>query len=292
MSSVIKPNLIIPGAGKSGTSFLAACLGLHPDIFMPAIKEPAIFSTYISPYSGRVGRYEEGWVAAQKNFIGYNGERFICDASTVYMYDPESPKIISKHVPDVRLIFVLRNPVDRLYSNYWQDIKAGYSHPVFSEFIRNDCVRFNEMFMIGEYDKHIERWFDCFHKDNILFIKYDDLKNSPIESLRCCLNFLGLKTDGDLIIRSRINAAALPRSRWIARVLRWDAGIQWVKRYIPAKFVPTASRVLSKVRRFNEKHIKYQEMNRQDRVFLLEKYMLSIGRTAELTGLNIDKWKI
>ena len=128
------PTFIIAGAGKSGTTALWAYLNQHPEICMSRIKEPMFFTNLLGYRQGGSieapvyeGRYKSGLEWYEKLFAKCCQKRALGEASTAYMYAKDAAGLIKKTLPEVKLIFLLRNPVDRLYSNYWQERKYGWT---------------------------------------------------------------------------------------------------------------------------------------------------------------------
>ena len=108
-------NFIGVGAQKSGTSWIYACLYEHPEICAP-IKEIHFFSR---------PRYEKGIAWYEKQFDRCAVEKLRGEFSTSYLYTPEAAARIHAAYPDAKIIAVLRNPIDRAYSQYRNAIKAG-----------------------------------------------------------------------------------------------------------------------------------------------------------------------
>ena len=105
------PNFIIAGAEKSGTSSLLFYMSEHEDIFTPAKKEIHFFDDG--------DNFNEGIDWYKQWFTGWSGEKAIGECTPIYMYFPECAQRIHDVYPEMKLIFILRNPVDRAYSNYW-----------------------------------------------------------------------------------------------------------------------------------------------------------------------------
>jgi Sulfotransferase domain len=103
------PNFLIVGAMRSGTTWLARCLGEHPSVFMAPRKELHYFD--VDPDQG-LDHYRQ-WFAAASDEIA------IGEATQRYMYAPRAVDRIAEVLPDARLIAILRDPVDRAYSHYW-----------------------------------------------------------------------------------------------------------------------------------------------------------------------------
>src|SRR5260370_35932481 len=126
---VTMPNFLILGAAKSGTDALCNYLGQHPQVFMCPNKEPNFFVAegqtdipYRGPGDHEVLERWDMWVSTleryQALFADVADERAVGDGTTWYLYHERAPERIHHHVPDAKLIAILRNPVDRAYSAY------------------------------------------------------------------------------------------------------------------------------------------------------------------------------
>lgn len=110
------PTFVVIGAMRSGTTSLASNLRMHPEVFVPDRKELHFFDK----------RFDRGvgWYARQ--FAGVTTERAVGEATPNYMYRPEAIDRMAGTVPDIRLVAILRNPVDRAaYSRYWRRVARG-----------------------------------------------------------------------------------------------------------------------------------------------------------------------
>jgi hypothetical protein len=108
-----KPNFLLIGAQKSATTSISVMLSHHPNVFVVKGKEPHFFSEN--------RQYARGWDWYMSLFSGYNGERAVIDASTSYSRANAFPNTISriiKHVPDAKILYSVRHPLDRMESAY------------------------------------------------------------------------------------------------------------------------------------------------------------------------------
>lgn len=103
------PTFLIIGAPKAGTTSLAAYLAEHPDVFIAPEKEVHFFNR----------NFDKGTDWYRSRFADARGQKAIGEASPTYMYLPHALDRIAETLPDVRLIAILRNPIDRAYSHYW-----------------------------------------------------------------------------------------------------------------------------------------------------------------------------
>lgn len=287
MSPIPWPTFLVPGAGKSGTTYLLDVLKQHKEIFVPYVKEPAFFSTYPG-----IGLYHKGVEFYRKQFWGYKGEPHIGEGSTVYMYDPESPKLIRKHIPNVKLIFLLRNPVDRVYSNYWQDIKAGVHLPEFSEFIFSGSERAYEMLYCSQYDVHLRRYLEYFPKEQILIVLSDFLKSNPHAAINSVLAFLEASPLPETFRLDFVsNPSALPRSRVLARMLRQQAITQTIKGIVPSWAGPFLKRMLENLRHANQVAFQYPPMDTTTRKRLVTFFLPTVEWLEKFLEMDLSHWK-
>ena len=119
-----RPNLFLVGAPKSGTTALATYLGEHPDVFM-APWELNYFGTDLNflTVTGMPSRIRlEDYLST---FSSHGGERYRGDHSVFYLYSCEAAREIQDFAPDARIVVVLRNPVDQMYSQHSELLYQG-----------------------------------------------------------------------------------------------------------------------------------------------------------------------
>lgn len=125
------PNLLVIGAAKAGTTAIYDYLGMHPQVYMSRLKETNFFALEGSPlnFSGPgdhdyINKYSITCLDQYcQQFQGVTGETIVGEASPLYLYNAEAPQRIRHYTPDVKLIAVLRHPVDRAYSAFLHTIR-------------------------------------------------------------------------------------------------------------------------------------------------------------------------
>jgi len=177
------PNFLIIGAQKAATSWLAKCLGEHPDVFMVEIKEIHFFNH----------RFERGLAWYESHFRDWAGQAAIGEATPGYINHPNAPDRIQTTLGDeVKLIASLRHPVDRAYSAFWQSMRRG-SIPAdtdFQAFFQEDN-RFG-LRSRGDYLAHLSRYLECFPRESLLILIYEEMKRDRQKAVSDCLEFLGV----------------------------------------------------------------------------------------------------
>src|SRR5215469_4673603 len=136
------PSFFIIGAANSGTTSLYGWLKQHPEIFMPALKEPHYFSQIRPSYEQRYLRtYVTDSRAYLKLFCRGACSRAIGEASPSYLFDREAPLRIRSVVPHAKIIVLLRDPLERAQSHYLMDVREGVQERTFDEAVKDDWNR-------------------------------------------------------------------------------------------------------------------------------------------------------
>jgi len=202
-SSKNKPTFLIIGAQKCGTTSLFYYLSQHPQLNLPTIKEIHFFDL----------EYERGidWYYRSFPKNPFLNNKLTGEASPYYLFHPLVPERVFKHLPKVKIIVLLRNPIERAYSHYHHQRKLG-NEPIqsFEEAIINEELRISEeeeklkrgimnespahrhysYLSRGLYSVQIEIWMRYFSMSQMLFIKSEDLFEHPKPVLNKVYDFL------------------------------------------------------------------------------------------------------
>ncbi len=188
------------GAQKSGTSWAYACLYEHPEICAP-VKEIHFFSR---------PRFSEGKAWYEDHFKSCKTGKLRGEFSTSYLYAKEAPERIHTMYPNVKLIAILRNPIDRAYSQYRNAIKAGE----IGEDVTFPSYSATEQSVLeqGLYAAQIAHYHEFFPKEQMLILIYEDIRKDPIAFMRRIYAFLGVDTDFvSSMVHDEINVARVPK---------------------------------------------------------------------------------
>ena len=192
------PSFIVVGAQKSGTTSLYNYLKVHPEIFLPAQKELEFFSKD-ALYNKGMAFYRDTW------FSDLRGKATVGEVSPQYTMFDAVPERIKSHLPEVKLLFILRNPIDRAYSHYKMAIRRGLVTKDFSDSVRDllsrgavpDKLRDSEtdFLLFGEYGRITARFAEYFPKQQMHFASFEELVQSPKETMQNIFRFLGVNSD-------------------------------------------------------------------------------------------------
>jgi hypothetical protein len=191
----MKPNFLVIGSGKCGTTTLCDLLGQHPEIFVSSPKEPNFFSyDHI---------YTKGWHWYESLFDNANGALARGEGSVSYSlqaYEDRVCERILNHLPDVRLIYIVRNPLSRIESNYKQHHHSGHQHKWYLPFSLKDALQYLPQMLINTlYWQRINAFRSHFPDEHILVLFLEDLMTNPNAVLSRCFEFLGV--DSSVMIK-------------------------------------------------------------------------------------------
>lgn len=233
-----RPNFLIIGAGRAGTTSLHHYVGQHPDVFTSPIKETNYFAYRVAASSAAsAGAAPPGSAEPEttfpvrslgkyrKLFRGASGARAVGEASPRYMADPRVADEIAAVLPDVRIVAILRDPVERAYSSYLFHRRDGRETRSFDEAIRQERegtadpgLRFGQRHYtsLGFYDRLLAPYFERFPRDRIGIFLFDDLRRDAEGLMRDLFRFLGVDPGFEPDLGVRYNASGVPR-RGLAR---------------------------------------------------------------------------
>jgi hypothetical protein len=200
-----KPDFFIVGAPKCGTTAMNDYLSRHPDIFIPEIKEVHFFGRDLAITKGAL-RDEAAYLA----LFAAATEPRAGEASVWYLYSKTAAEEIHAFNPEAKIIVMLRNPPDMLYSQHSQFLYNGNEDiEDFREALGAEPERkagrripasahFAEGLLYSEtvkYAEQLERYFETFGRDNVHVILYDDFRSDLNGTYRALLQFLGVRDD-------------------------------------------------------------------------------------------------
>lgn len=182
-----RPDFLILGAPKSGTTSLAAWLAAHPRVFIPVQKELHFFS--------RDDRWGAGPAWYGEQFAGA-GDRLAGEATPNYLDDHRALDRIGEVAPRARLIALLREPVERAWSHYAYDAELDIERTTFAAVAGSAGTTDEHRYVRqGRYADHLEHVLQRVGRDQLLVLWFDDLRDRPEETWRTVCDFLGLAAD-------------------------------------------------------------------------------------------------
>lgn len=190
-----KLDFIIIGAMKSGTTTFCDYLNLHPDIFITKPKEPQFFS--------RANKYNLGFIWYESLFENALPSQKCGEASTCYSRYPkykDVPKKIFSYSPEVKIIYLLRNPLERTYSHFRHSIlNKEWDYKSFKDALENE----DELIASSCYMMQLKHYLKFFDKKNVLILTFDEMINKKEVFFSKVFEFLDVEFSEE-VIRSEI----------------------------------------------------------------------------------------
>jgi hypothetical protein len=203
------PDFLIAGVPKAGTTALHAALSPHPGLYLSKVKEPKFFLSDGPPPAeggpGDVQTYQEHvWRRADYEalFAPAPAGTLRGEATPFYLYDLAAHDRIKNLTPNAKLILLLRDPVDRAHSNWTHLWNAGLEpEPDFLTACRAEEERkaagwadFWHYIGLGRYGRQVQHLYEVFPREQVLLLRYRDLKDAPAPTLHRVCDFLGVRT--------------------------------------------------------------------------------------------------
>lgn len=296
---MIKPNLFIVGAPKCGTTSLSEYLKSHPNIFFSTPKEPHFFAKDMNAY--RFCSTEKEYL---KIFTGASeSQRIIGEASVLYLYSSSAINEIYHFNPSAKLIVMLRNPIDLIYSYHSQllintdevveDFETAWKlEPVRRKGnqIPKTC-RINKLLeysQAGRLGSQVERLLNIFPKEQVHFIFMDDFKSDTLSSYKNALNFLDIEYDGRIDFPV-INDNKKYRSNKLSRLKKNKFFVlgRKIKNIIGLKDFA----VMEPFYKMNIKNVEREPLRGGFRQELIIEFTPEVEKLERILEVNLSHWK-
>jgi hypothetical protein len=300
------PDFLLVGAPKAGTTALHAALAEHPQLFLSPVKEPKYYLCGDSPppaYRGPGDAHSnQEWIWQRQRYLDLfqdAGEGRLAGESTpFYLYHRDARRRIAADVPRAKLVAVLRDPVDRAYSN-WMHLWADGLEPCAD--VVEACARearrvdagwapFWHYRGLGMYGRQLADLFEHIPREQVLVLRYRALVDDPHTALNRVARFLGVAEDVVTEIpsgNSRPFVHPSVRTRVLGPVVR--AGAR-VGQFLPPQAWRAASRPL--VGQLHQRgNPERPRLTPEQRDALREPFLEDIALLEELTGESYEDWR-
>jgi hypothetical protein len=227
------PNFIIAGAKKAATSSIYDYMKQHPQVYMPRIKELKYFAFepdnpehVQAPHQKFPIRTIEEYV---QQFAEVNEEIAIGEASPIYINSVAAMHHIRQTIPDVNLIFSLRNPIDRAYSAYWMRVRGGYESRPIQQAFQEDLEHLRKV----SYYNMLRQWYNCFDAYQIKVVLFEDFRKDSVKVMQELYGFVG----GDITFVPNTsvqhNAGGMPKSQARQGIVNYLRKYRRLRFYLP-----------------------------------------------------------
>ena len=292
------PNFIVIGAARCGTTALHHFLGQHPQVFMCPVKEPNFFA-----FDGALGDLRGPGTAQladhsvvdreayQALFEGVHGEAAVGEVSPRYLFSRGCAERIRRQLPDVRLIAILRHPVERAWANFIGHRKDGWETCVdFRDAFRAEPGRIAAgqsmglHFSAGRYAERLQEYYDRFERSRIQVHLFDDLQHDPATLLATLFDFLGVDPSFAIDTSRRHNPSGEIRNPVVRVLWQRSEGLRRSSR----RWIPQSWRDLAYTHIM--RNLERRELPRDLRAEFIPYYRDDILRLSDLIGRDLDHW--
>lgn len=290
-----KPDFLVVGAAKAGTTAIFNWLNTHPDIFIPGMKECRYFSQLEQDYLGRgAEHFVNRGVRNQEEYFGLFRDQAhaVCgDISNDYLYYHERARshILEQLGDSVKILIFLRNPVERAYSNYLHAFRDGWENLTFEQAIIEEPSRIKNHWawpyhyvQTGLYYLQVKDYLDHFPQCRVYL--YEDLEK-PEQLLGDVFSFLDVPPGVRVDTGTRHNVSPEPRLRGLHRILK-DRQHPLNRLGRPLAGVIPKS-LIHNIRRWNSRPAHMAEETRRH---LNGVYRQDVERLSELIHRNLNGW--
>jgi hypothetical protein len=300
------PDFIIIGAPKAGSTALHAALVQHPDLFLSRPKEPKYFLTAETP-PRRDGQRGPGDAHSAQEWLWRTSDyeklfepappgKLRGESTPFYLWSRDAHRRMAEVIPQVKMIAVIRDPVERAYSN-WTHLWADGLEPesdfltacrLESERVAAGWAPFWRYVELGRYGEQLEDVYRCFPKEQVFVLRYRDMVDEPAKSLDAVCAFLGIRPG--LITEippSNVGRWAddSPRNRRLRRAIRLGAA---AGAYAPpAAWRRVERRMLGALQRGSGPR---PRIDPEARRALLDDYRDDVALLERLTGDSYRDW--
>lgn len=265
------PNFLVIGTQRSASTWLFNCLKEHPDVFVPENKDLEFFCNNKN--------YERGISYYSSFFDKANGYKAIGEISPDCLANESCPERIFLHLPDVKIIVILRNPIERAFSAYRKFIfpQTGWS---FEEAIERRPI----LLEYGLYYKQLQRYFTKFSRIQFQIFLYEDLVRSNLDVVNAVYKFLGVdSTITPSWIGRSSNVSSFPRLKKIINKYQ----LTWTLDLIKVLRIDIIHRILQQKR----KQKRGYKIKTKTRSKLVDYYRESNNNLSKLLDIDLSSWK-
>lgn len=303
MNTISLPNFLIVGAARSGTTSLYHYLDQHPDIYFSETKEPCFLAYARGLYKGEVHRHAvtdlDNYV---KLFSPGISNKWRGEASAIYLHlHTEVINNIEFYIPhhkDLRIIMILRNPIERAFSQYMRNVRNMQETISFEEAVRMETERkskgFNSDFFYierGFYHDQVKDFVEKFKY--IKVILYEDFSKDPLKEIDDIFDFLQLKRSFDINTDQHFNKSGKPKLKFLlklqmALIYKKNPIKSVAKFMLPKKIRKTTARHFTNL--VYDHTLEKQSVSKETYLKLLEIYRSDIEQLGKLIGRDLSGW--
>ncbi|MDC0230750.1 sulfotransferase [Aureispira] len=221
------PDFVIIGSGKSGTTSLDHYINQHPEIFMSPFKEPNFFGFELMNENDFVNdpnelSYFKSSITNQEQYLqlfqNSSQTQKVGETSNTYMFHRDACQQLHYHIPNVKIIAILRQPTERLYSRFLHLARVGrLPTENFKDCLdKNNKIWWsrNDLIKEGFYYKHLTKYFKTFRPENIKIFFFEELANNPDKLMKDLYEFIGVDSSFEPDMSFKLNSSGYIKNKF------------------------------------------------------------------------------
>ncbi|NUO09142.1 MAG: sulfotransferase [Candidatus Brocadia sp.] len=292
--SIRLPNFIVVGAPKSGTTSLFYYLKQHPDIYLPVRKELHYFS-YEYLKENTKGPGDKDVLSSlcanrreyESHYIEVKNERMIGDISPSYLYYCNVSGRILSELGKIKIVMVLRNPVEKAYTQYMHLIRDNRETLLFYDALMEEQKRmlagWSDIWRYAEsslYAERVNKYISIFGPDNVKFILFDDFVIAPDEVMRSLFKFLNVDADVHCDTSKTYNRTGTPKFKMVSDFFAKPNPVKTIVK----KIIPEKLRIPTRLALLDWNTGKKNSMDRKSREYLIKYFSDDIVDLSKILG--------
>ncbi|GAB64079.1 MAG: sulfotransferase [Candidatus Jettenia sp.] len=292
------PNFIIIGAPKSGTTSLFYYLKQHSDIYLPVRKELHYFSYECleKNINGPGDKVTLSSLCATKkeyksHYEAVKNERMIGDVSPSYLYFSNISEKIFSELGQIKIVTILRNPVEKAYSQYMHLVRDNHEILSFYDALMAERERmelgWSDIWRYAEsslYTERVKKYISVFGRDNIKILLFEDLVDDPEKVMRELFEFLRVDTNFCCDTSKVYNKTGKPKSSLISNYFSKPNFLKTIAK----KIIPEKIRIPIRLTMMNINTGKKPLMDSMSKKYLVEYFRNDVIQLEKLTGRQLN----
>ncbi len=296
------PNFLIFGVQKAGTTSVYGYLQQHPQVYMSPLKETEFMGREMTAASAADaapkltpgGRRQILTIQDYEAlFDGVTDEIAIGEASPNYLFAHQrSVPNIQRYVPDAKLIAILRNPVERAYSDYLMHLREVVGNrKSLAEQVKTSANSSHTL-LKGRYYEGIRHFLEAFGADQVKIFLQDDLQRDSAGLMREIYCFIGVDSHFQVDTQRRRQAAEVPKNQTFNQLLRTRNPLRTAAGTLLRGVMPEAQRqkLRSRLITANSQGKEAMPLSSEERILLENYYREDILRLQDLIGRDLSAW--
>lgn len=271
------PDFLYIGTYRTGSTWLYKVLSRHPDIFLPNEKETMFFNIY----------YDRGIAWYEKFFKSAENEQMRGEICPSYLTSPNAAKRIYDCTPNVKLIAVLRNPIEQVKSMYKLWIMRGKVNLPLEEVLSKKEILLDNVM----YFKNLSRYLEYFDKEKLLILLYDYLQNDSREFLSHIYKFLGVRYSYPYYAGDRENISRKPRFSFIDKLIASGGKLFRDHNLYGVKGIFKRMRIIDTIKAANSYKYAKIKIKREVEDYIKDKTFDDTEKLSEFLGKDLSIWK-